>query len=50
MTVLQLFIQFVETTLNFKILDIPIINYLITFTILGFIFNLIGKIGNKKGD
>lgn len=48
MTIFALFIEFINTILYFKILDIAIIDYLKIFTLLGIVFAIIKAIGNDK--
>ena len=49
MTILDLFINFANKILDLKILNISLYTYLISFTILIFIFKLIGILGNTNG-
>lgn len=51
MTILNLFINFINEILSFKILGFELISYLLTFTLIIFIFKVIAIIGNseKKG-
>lgn len=48
MTILDLFLSFCDKILNYKIFNITLLSYLITFTILIFVFKLISIIGNNK--
>lgn len=46
MTILKLFIEFFNDILNFKILNLTLIGWLIIFTIIIFVFQIFGVIGN----
>ena len=48
MSILNLFIDFINEVLNFKILGTSIIVYLISITVIIFIFKLIGNLGNSR--
>ena len=49
MTILNLFINFINEILSFKILGFELISYLLTFTLIIFIFKVIAIIGNSNG-
>lgn len=48
MTIVNLFIQFAEIILQVKILNVELIDYMITFAIIITIFKLIGITGGIK--
>lgn len=48
MTIVNLFISFINKFLDFKIFNITLFQYLITFTITIFIFKLIQILGNSN--
>lgn len=48
MTIIELFITFVNSILEIKILGFSILNYLITFTILIIVFRIIYEIAGVK--
>lgn len=48
MTIVNLFIDFMNRILSFKILGFELISYLLTFTIIIFIFKVISIIGNSE--
>ena len=48
MMLLEMFIIFAEKIMNFKIMEITIFSYLITFTTLIFIFNIIKILSNSS--
>ncbi len=50
MTILNLFINFINQIFSFKIMGYELISYLLTFTIIIFIFKMISIIGNAKKD
>lgn len=47
MTLITLFVDFMETILNMKIFNISLIDYLIAFTIIICIFKIINIFGNN---
>lgn len=49
MTILNLFLDFINKILSIEILGISLDIYLITFTILIFVFKIINLIGNGTG-
>lgn len=48
MVIIDLFIEFCSTILNFKVFDIRLINYLMIFLGIIFIFKIISTIGNSN--
>ena len=49
MTIITLFINFINELLSYKILGIQLINHLLTITIIIVIFKIILIIGNSNG-
>lgn len=47
MTILDLFLEFCNSILSFKVFNISLLNYLIIFTSIIFIFKIIQIIGNS---
>lgn len=52
MTILNLFINFINTILKFRVLGVSLQNYLLAFLSAIFVFKIISIVGNssKKGD
>lgn len=50
MIIIDLFIEFCSTILNFKVFDIRLINYLMIFLGMIFIFKIISIIGNSNSN
>ena len=50
MIIIDLFIEFCSTILNFKVFDIRLINYLMIFLGMIFIFKIISIIGNSNSS
>lgn len=50
MIIIDLFIEFCSTILNFKVFDIRLINYLMIFLGIIFIFKIISNIGNSNSS
>lgn len=50
MIIIDLFIEFCSTILNFKVFDIRLINYLMIFLGIIFIFKIISIIGNSNSN
>ncbi len=50
MVIIDLFIEFCSTILNFKVFDIRLINYLMIFLGIIFIFKIISTIGNSNSS
>lgn len=50
MIIIDLFIEFCSTILNFKVFDIRLINYLMIFLGIIFIFRIISIIGNSNSS
>lgn len=50
MVIIDLFIEFCSTILNFKVFDIRLINYLMIFLGIIFIFKIISIIGNNNSS
>lgn len=50
MIIIDLFIEFCSTILNFKVFDIRLINYLMIFLGIIFIFKIISIIGNNNSS
>ncbi len=50
MIIIDLFIEFCSTILNFKVFDIRLINYLMIFLGIIFIFKIISIIGNSNSS
>lgn len=48
MNLIEMFIIFAERIMNFEVMGISIYSYLITFTILIFIFNIIKILTNSN--
>ena len=48
MTILNLFIDFVNNILNFKIFDVKLSTYLLTITLISFIFLIIKNMANTR--
>lgn len=48
MSFIEMFIIFAEKIMSFEVMGIPIYSYLITFTILIFIFNIIKILSNSS--
>lgn len=48
MNLIEMFIIFAERIMNFKVMDITIFNYLMTFATLIFIFNIIKILTNSN--
>lgn len=47
MTILKMFLSFITNILQFKISNIELIDYLIGFTIIIFIFKIFNVLGNN---
>ena len=50
MEIVDLFIYFINAILKFKIFDISLINYLIIFAGIIFVFKIISTIGNSNSS
>ena len=50
MTIFNLFIDFINSILEIKFLNIPLYIYLISITVIIFIFKLIELLGNADKD
>lgn len=48
MTILNLFINFLNKILSIKILNLDLINWLIIITIITFVFGILKNLGGKK--
>lgn len=48
MTILKMFLSFIINILQFKIFNIELIDYLIGFTIIMFIFKIFNILANNK--
>lgn len=48
MTILKMFLSFITNILQFKIFNIELIDYLIGFTIIMFIFKIFNILANNK--